>query len=323
LNSSFCTLSRSVVHQIPNAATLEVGSDFVIAGNKFYDIVLANTNGKSAYFQSSPAPSAHIAWFLTNANGSFRDWNYRRQYLQNSLKNSWGEGYNCMFTDTCDVIGNTFSLINSVHIYLDHTRNARILRNSIAEDARPGDAIAINNEAGYNGVPAMSQSNILIADNFIGQMAGFALFRYDGMRTATDTWSNLHLVNNVFAGGGRGGNTFYFQKVGGGTPPHGGVISGNIFLKGSQGLFLQDGSAWTVEHNVFEAGTPAITAGASVANNITASPQFVGPTDGSSFAGFTPSNPASLQVPASAEVPVDALCKPRNTTNTTAGVVGP
>jgi hypothetical protein len=325
LSSSFCTLTRSTIHQIPFGATTETGSDFTIAGCTFYDIVLENMNGER-YFEDW-WPSAHDGGWILNADGSFKSNTFRRHYYNNTLRNSWGEGYNCNSTDGCFVIGNTISQTFSTEIYMDHARNVQILRNLLPDNGLGGccggTALSFDNEYYGTSFPAISQDNILIADNYFGQTGGFALFRYDGNHTSTDTWSNVHVVNNVFAGGGYGGVTFDVQAVQGSTAPHDGLIAGNVFLGATQGLVLEDAAAWTVRDNYFAAAVPSITAGVTASGNTSQVPNFVGPTDGTTFSGFELKNASAMQVAYDPEVPLDALCRPRSTVSTAAGALGP
>jgi hypothetical protein len=337
LNSSFVTLARSRIHQIPNGATIVSGSDFVIACNQVQDVVLENTNNQR-YFQTG-WPSAFGEGYLVDANGNFADWTRRVQYLNNTLVDSWGEGINCGATDTCDVIGNEIANTFSVEIYVDHGRNIRIVNNRLHDNAWNGTGIAIDDEQYYGSadgnptIPYIPEDNVLIANNFIGKTPAFVLYRYDiscadapGACTTTPayTWSHWHIINNTFAGGADwyNGQVFSIQRVTGSTAPFDGVIANNIFLD-TTGLDLQDASAWTVENNIFVGGTPSITpSGVATSGNVSVDPQFPGPVDGSSWAGITPGNTGALQVPLSSDAPGDALGNSRNNP-TTAGAVGP
>jgi len=318
--SSFCTLTRSTIHSIPQAATFESGSDFVIAGNSFYDIVLVNRDGNWSYFGAQGVADGHDGYYVANPNGSFKDWTRRRTYVQNSITNVYSNGFNCFMTDTCVVIGNRFGNIAADSVYMDHGRNVTVLRNLFEAKPSSGYAIAFDNEPEYGSlIPVMTQDNILIADNFIGSTgSAFTLFRFDGVGTAADTWSNVHFIHNVVVGG-----SFYIQKVRGPTAPHGGLIANNLFIGTTGNFGLEDTTAWTVDNNVFVSGLPTLAAGISQAGNFTATPTFVGPTDGSTLAGFTPTKESALQVPFAPDVPLDGVCQPRRTTTTSAGLIGP
>jgi hypothetical protein len=136
-------------------------------------------------------------------------------------------------------------------------------------------------------------------------------------------WSHLHIVNNIFAGGGSNGTTFYVAHVQGPTAPADGLIAGNLFLDGTMGFTLEDASAWTVRDNFFAASIPAMSAGVATSANVTRKPEFLGPANGSTFTGLSLTNASMFQVPTDAEVSDDALCNPRKSPKTAAGVIGP
>jgi hypothetical protein len=193
----------------------------------------------------------------------------------------------------------------------------RVLRNRMynTKTQFKGPGVGIDDEpyAGYTSTP---EHDILIANNYFGKGLSQNFFRNEpaSWSAANNTWSHIHVLFNVFEA-----NTIWWAAVGGGTAPSDGVIAGNIFL-GNPSITLQDKSKWTITQNDFAGGVPAQFAGNG---NFSVTPSFVGPTDGSTLAGFATTNASALAVDYRAEVPQDALCATRSSVKTTAGLSGP
>ena len=308
--SSYVTMTRSTIHDVQDDAISLTGSNFVMAGNEIYNAALMNTNDKngtwwsgtaSTWYVNSTTPTTHVQW------------------LQNKIHDTWGECINVLFADDVQVIGNELHDCYSDHVYIDHGSNVTVLRNlmynSESQFINTGAGVGIDDES-YSGYGATPEDNILVANNYFGSGMKWNLVRWELSSWAApqNTWSNLHIVFNVFQA-----NAVDWQPVGGGTAPSNGVIAGNIFL-GNPSFSLGDLSAWSVTQNDFASGVPSQFAGNG---NFSVNPNFVGPTDGSSFAGLATTNAAALAVSARAEVPQDALCVPRGQSQTAAGVMGP
>ncbi len=303
--SSFCTVTRSRLHDLQFQAIEVMGSDFIIAGNETYNLVLENTNGNPA---AGYWPSCNSSWFASGDESNPSGWSQRVQWLQNDVHDCWGEGINALFADTVDIIGNTVRDTYSHKIYIDHGRNVRVLRNSIYQTSAtsysggPNAGVAIDDEV-YSGVAYMHEDDILIANNYFGPNLFRTLFRFDTSTGSAananidNTWSSVHFVFNVAEP-----SLLDFAKVlgdaSGRIAPTGGVIAGNIFL-GQPTFELGDPGAWTVSDNSFPQTLATSSFGGSVptlAGNLVATPTFVGPTDGSSLAGFVPTNASAFAI---------------------------
>jgi hypothetical protein len=304
-SSSFCTLTRSKLHDLQFQAIVVMGSDFIIAGNETYNLVLESASGQPA---AGYWPSCNFSWFASGDESNPSGWTERVQWLANDVHDCWGEGINALFADTVDIIGNDVHDIYSHKIYLDHGRNARILRNSLYQTSAssyaggPNAGVAIDDEV-YAGVDYMHEDNILIANNYFGPNLFRTLFRFDtGTGAAANsninnTWSNVHFVFNVVEP-----SLLAFAKVlgdgSGVIAPSGGVIADNIFL-GQPTFELGDPGAWTMSNNSFPASLEMSAFGGDVpalSGSFVAAPIFVGPTDGSTLAGFVPTNSSAFQV---------------------------
>jgi hypothetical protein len=303
--ASFCTLTRSKIHDIQFQAIEVMGHDFVIAGNETYNLVLENTNGQPTvgYW-----PSCNMSWFATGDESNPEGWTERVQWLENDVHDCWGEGINGLFADTVDIIGNTIRDTYSHKIYLDHGRDVRVLRNLIYQTSAtsyaggPNAGVAIDDEY-YSGVDYMHQDDILIANNYFGPNLFRTLFRFDTNTGPTananidNTWSNVHFVFNVVQP-----SLFDFASVlgdsSGRIAPSGGVIADNVFL-GQPTFELGDPGAWTVSDNSFPQALATSSFGGNVptlSGNFVATPSFVGPTDGSTLAGFALNDASNFKV---------------------------
>ena len=302
---SHVTLTRSVVHDIQNMAITLIGSYFVVAGNEVYNGAMLNLNNKNGSWW----PGTVGSWYVNGTTPTTHV-----QYLQNNIHDTWGECLNLLFTDDVDVIGNNLHDCKSAHVYIDHGADVRVLHNRMynAQAKFIGAGVSIDDES-YSAYVATPEPNILVANNYFGKGLGYSLVRFEpsSWTAANNTWSHIHVVFNVLEA-----NPITWNAVHGGTAPSDGVIAGNIFL-GNPSFSMEDTAAWTISENDFAGGVPTQFAGHG---NFTVAPTFVGPTDGSTLAGFDVTNAAALAVPYRAEVPDDALCANRTSPTTTAGV---
>jgi hypothetical protein len=308
------SLVSSSIHDIQNAGVLAVGgSNITVAGNDIYHASMNNAGNPGGVVYAGALSS----WRDDSSGTSVEAAHYH--FVENHVHESWGECIDALWVNDIDVIGNDVHDCFSTLVYLSPASNARVLHNRLyfkdptTYSGGPTSIIAIDEE----GPPYFHEDNILIANNYIGGFGNkFGVFRYDIAGTTTDaanTWSSLHVTNNVIAGKG-----IYFSKVTGSSAQSGGVLTDNIFI-GSQSLTLEDTAAWSVSNNDFAGGIPQ---GYANNGNFSVAPNFTGPTDGTAFSGFVPTNASQLQVPRTADVTQDAVCQARSSP-TTAGLAGP
>ncbi|MDB4958961.1 MAG: hypothetical protein JWO36_6530 [Myxococcales bacterium] len=310
-STSYMTLTRSTIHDVQGAAMVLTGNNFVIAGNETYNTALSNMAGTS----TGGWPGTVATWYV---NGTTPTTHVK--FLQNHIHDAWGECLIALFADDVDIIDNNIHDCWAVGVYLDHAANARVSRNRLY-NTQPTKfthmtGLSIADEP-YSAYAATPETNLLIAQNNFGTGLKYNLNRWEPASWSSpgNTWSHLHIVFNVFEAA-----PITWTKVSGGTAPSDGVIAGNIFL-GSPSISIDDAAtAWSITQNDFVGGVSSQFAGNG---NFSATPAFVGPTDGSTLAGFAVTNAAALAVDYRVEVPQDALCATRTQPKTTAGALGP
>lgn len=300
-DSSFITVRNNRVHHVQSRGLSASGDHITLAGNEVWQAVLENEN-------EAHGSSGWSSAISTNERPDGR-WSTDITIRGNTVHDSWGEGITPIYVTRVLIDGNTVFNTYSVNIYINNGLYVTVNGNYLfattevfnrTDHGYPAHGISIANEQPIPGTGAFTR-DVTISNNIIvGTGRGISYWQ-TWVSDAENTYAGVRIFYNVVMGTRH--DAIHFDAVDSSyTPPSGGVLQNNIIFAGANGVAVNIGNlaAWTINHNDWANGVPAIATGSG---NFAADPQFISPVIGGTPAGFQVS-PASAVVGAGMAVDI-------------------